>query len=159
MWPKSFVFLKGCTAYRFINPANGLNAPLITGSEPGTGDLFTCRAYHGGDIIPGKYNPQTGTCYVGHNGGEYAYKTDLEVLCSPHGANIHWISGPTSPPPNSIRGGRSNERETLFIVQCQLTLNGQPASLPGKYQRSAGAYTSYGGQELRCDSYYFLACS
>jgi hypothetical protein len=150
----------GCTTYRFMNPAKGqLNGPIITGAESDGTNLFTCRTYHGGDIIPGKYNMDTGTCYVGRGGGEHAYRTEVEVLCSPHGANLHWLSGPTTPPGNAIKGGRSNERETLYIVQCQLTINGQQVSFPGKYQASAGAYTTYGGQEIKCTSYYFLACS
>jgi hypothetical protein len=67
--------------------------------------------------------------------------------------------GAGTPPANALRGGRTNERETLYIARCALTVDGQTSTVPGKYQPSAGAYVSYGGAEYKCGSYEFVVCS
>jgi len=123
------------------------------------GDLLApCRAYHYGDIVPGKYNLRSGECHVAHNGGEHKYTgADVEVLCNPSNLNLQWVNA-GSPPGNALRGGRTNERETLYNIRCALEIDGQSATVPGKYQPSTGAYISHGGQEYKCGSYEFVTC-
>lgn len=150
----------GCLGYRYVNSNNQLNNPVPVGNEPGGDTLYSCRAYHQGDILPGKYNAGRRECHVTHTGGEHSKTGDhIEVLTNPNGANFQWVrSG--SLPGNAVPGGRSNERETLYVIRCELSVNGQTILQPGKYQQSAGgAYTGFGGQELRCGNFEFLVCA
>ncbi|KAG8227435.1 hypothetical protein J437_LFUL000444 [Ladona fulva] len=43
------------------------------GKEDGN-SLYVARAYHEGDLIPGKLNPKHGLCYISWGGMEYEKK-------------------------------------------------------------------------------------
>jgi len=149
----------GCLGYRYVNSNNQLNNPVQAGTDLNGDALYSCRAYHEGDILPGKYHPGRRECHVAWRGGEHS-KTGahIEVLTNPNGANFQWQQN-NALPGNAVRGGRSNERETLYVIRCELSVNGQSIWTPGKYQPSAGPYTSFGGQELRCGNFQFLVCA
>jgi hypothetical protein len=149
----------GCLGYRYVNKDRSPTNLVQAGNEFGGDALYSCRAYHEGNIIPGKYHAGRGECHVAWGGGEHSKRSDIEVLTNPNGANFQWVSS-GSLPSNAIRGGRTNERETLYVIRCQIN-NGENQStwMPGKFQPSAGPYTSYGGSEIRCTgAVEFLTC-
>ncbi|CAL8118412.1 unnamed protein product [Orchesella dallaii] len=150
---------QGCLGYRYVNINNNPNSLVPIGEEPNGDTLYSCRAYHQGDIVPGKYHAGRRECHVSHGGGEHSKTGDhIEVLTSPNGANLMWART-NSLPGNAIRGGRTNERETLYVIRCEINAGGRNVFMPGKYQPSAGPYTSYGGQEIRCTGTIdFLIC-
>lgn len=141
-----------------MNKNNNPTAIVPAGAEFNGETLYSCRAYHQGDIIPGKYHPR-GECHVAWGGQEFSKTSDIEVLTNPHGARFQWIAAPGALPPNAVRGGRTNERENIYVVQCQLQSADQISWFPGKYTVSAGGFTSYGGQEIRCGVMQFLVCN
>ncbi|ODM91124.1 Zinc metalloproteinase nas-7 [Orchesella cincta] len=104
---------QGCLGYRYVNINNNPTYLVQIGEEPYGDILYSCRAYHQGDIIPGKYHAGRKECYVAYNGGEHS-KTGahIEVLTSPNGAKLVWVRS-NQLPSNAIRGGRTNERETI----------------------------------------------
>jgi hypothetical protein len=148
----------GCQGYRYVNSNNPMNNPVPVGQEF-TGDtLYSCRAYHEGNIIPGKYHMGRKECHVAFGNGEHSKGTDVEVLTNPNGANFQWVSS-GSLPSNAVRGGRTNERETLYVIRCQIESGGQTTWMPGKFQPSTGPYTSYAGKEIRCTgAFEYLTC-
>lgn len=141
------------------------NDRLIFGGIDVTGEtLYPCRAYHNGDIIVGKGNPRSRTCHVGYGGLEHLIYEDFEFITNPQLANIFWIRRPVdgSFPANAIRGGRTSEREALYIGRCTLTLDdGRMTTIPGKIHRSAsaGMFVVFGGIEYVCYDFEILVCS
>lgn len=153
----------GCQGYRYVNLGFNNDPDYLVpfGEEPYGDQLYSCRAYHHGDIIPGKYHAGRKECYVAWNGQEHS-KTDsrIEVLTNPYNISLTWVTPQTNAtiPVNAIRGGRSNERVPLYAISCQVVLDGKTVWHPGKYHPSVGAYTSFGGSEIKCDTYEFILC-
>lgn len=140
------------------------NDRLVSGGIDITGEtLYPCRAYHNGDIIVGKGNPRSGTCYVGYGGLEHAISDDFEIITNPKNVNLNWIRRPEdgSFPENAIRGGRTSEREALYIGRCTLIFDGRMTTIPGKIHRSAsaGMYVVFGGREYVCYDFEILVCA
>ena len=125
--------------------------------------LYPCRAYHNGDIIPGKGDPVARACWVGHNGQEHEKRDNFEILTNPRNVGVQWVRKPSdgSFPGNAIPGGRSAEREPFYIGRCTIqTPDNHIATIPGKIHRSAsdGLYIVYGGVEYVCADYDILVC-
>lgn len=137
---------------------------LVTGGIDVTGEtLFPCRAYYSGDIIVGKGSPRSRTCNVGYGGLEYVIHENFEIITNPKNVNLYWIRRPEdgSFPVNAIRGGRTSEREALYIGRCTLVFEGRMTTIPGKIHRSAssGMYVVFGGREYVCYDYEILVCA
>jgi len=148
---------QGCQGYRYVNKNSGVSNAVPAGAEF-TGDtLYSCRAYHQGHIIPGKYHMR-GECHVSYGGGEQSKVDDVEVLTDPNNAGFRWVNE-VAVPRGAIRGGRTNERGDIFVIKCLLNSGGQVTWMPGKFENGR-AYTSYGGAEYVCPggSYEFLVC-
>lgn len=154
-----------CYSYRFrpmdlITP----NERFIFGGVDVTGEtLYPCRGYHNGDIIVGKGNPRQRVCYVGYGGLEHAIRDNFEILTNPQAGNFFWVRRPVdgSLPEYAVRGGRTAERETLYIGRCTLTFDGRVTTIPGKIQYSAsatGMFVTFGGREYVCYDFEILAC-
>lgn len=149
----------GCFGYRYVNSQGDLKNAVVAGNEDNGDVFYSCRAYHQGDIIPGKFHPGWGTCFVPYGGGEHSKRgAHIEVLTNPNGAKLQWVKS-SSLPSNAIRGGRTAERETLYVIRCALPSSKRNAWTPGKFQPSTGAYSSYGGGEARCNNFEFLVCN
>lgn len=149
---------KECLGYRYVNTKSEFKNPVVVGPDPNGEIMYTCRAYHEGDIIPGKYNSVNGECHVPWRGGEHRKTGEhVEVLTNPSRENLVWQESEEIPS-TAIRGGRTNERETLYVVRCEAKVNGESVWFPGKYQVSSGAYLSFGGVELRCGHFEYLVC-
>lgn len=136
----------------------------MSGGTDINGDtLYPCRGYYNGDIIIGKGNIKSRSCYVGYNGAEHKLTENFEILTNPKNVNINWKKLPDdgSFPSNAIRGGRSAEREPLYIGRCTVRFDGKITTIIGKIHRSAskGVYITYGGKEYRCSyGYDILVC-
>ncbi|CAG7828238.1 unnamed protein product [Allacma fusca] len=163
----SYYDCQGCYSYRFrakrLISYSANDRLVVAGKGVIDEDLYPCRAYHNGDIVPGK-GDSYGSCFVPYNGAEYYKSSNFEVLSNPKGVNLVWRQHPKgSPvPANAIRGGRTAERETLYIGRC--TFTDQKAkktmTIPGKYHPSASdqLYIPYGGGEYKCEPFDLLVC-
>ncbi|CAG7723568.1 unnamed protein product [Allacma fusca] len=126
----------GCYSYRFrpkrLISYSANDRLVVAGRGLNDENLYPCRAYHNGDILPG--------------------------------ANLVWRQHPKgSPvPANAIRGGRTAERETLYIGRCTFTdqQRRKTMTIPGKYHPSASdrLYIPYGGGEYTCEPFELLVC-
>lgn len=110
----------------------------------------------------GKGNVKLKSCHVPYNGGEHKLSDNFEILTNPMSVNINWKRRPAdgSFPANAIRGGRTAEREALYIGRCTLQFDGKTTTIIGKIHRSAsqGLYVPYGGSEYLCNDYDILVC-
>lgn len=124
--------------------------------------LYPCRGYYNGDIIVGKANPRSSVCYVSYGGLEHAVRENFEIITNPANVNLYWTERPDdgSFPANAIRGGRTAEREALYIGRCTLVFDGRQTTIPGKIHRSAsdGMFVAFGGREHVCYDYEILVC-
>lgn len=158
----------GCLSYRFRFPfmIDSSSRPVGGGYEPNGLTLYICRAYIRGDIVPGKavLRNNQWTCWVSYGGSEI-HMTDrekFEVLTNPKEVNLNWVRGDrNSYPPNAIAGGRTVHGETLYIVRCRATINGQNHLIPGKIHANhpQHMYYPYGFREHRCTDFDFLVCN
>lgn len=136
---------------------------VLGGSDVNGESLYPCRGYHNGDIIAGKANPQLSICYVGYGGLEHEIRDNFEIITNPQNVNLHWIRRPDdgSFPENAIRGGRTAEREALYIGRCTLVFQGRQTTIPGKIHRSAsidGMFVVFDGREHVCHDFEILVC-
>lgn len=136
---------------------------MVSGGTDISGStLYPCRGYYNGDIVVGKGNVKYHSCHVPYNGAEHKLTENFEILTNPKNVNINWKKRPTdeSFPSNALRGGRTAEREPLYIGRCTLQFDGKVTTLIGKIHRSAskGLYVSYGGGEYLCSDYDILVC-
>lgn len=161
----AFYGCEGCYSYRY-RPMNLVtsNDRLVFGGIDVTGELlYPCRAYYNGDIISGKGNPRSRYCYVGYGGLEIPVYENFEILTNPRNANLHWIRRPADGtfPENAMRGGRTSEREPLYIGRCTLVFEGRTTTIPGKIHRSASdsMYVTFGGREHVCHDFEILVCA
>ncbi|CAG7832488.1 unnamed protein product [Allacma fusca] len=157
----------GCYSYRFrarrLISYSANDRLVVAGTGLNNENLYPCRAYHNGDILPGKGD--SGSCHVSYNGAEYTETSNFEVLSNPKGANLVWrqYTKGSPIPDNAIQGGRTAERETLYIGRCTFTDQNQRKTMivPGKYHPSASdkLYIPYGGGEFQCEPFELLVCS
>ncbi|ODM59416.1 hypothetical protein Ocin01_20215 [Orchesella cincta] len=119
--------------YRYVNIDNNPNFLVPVGEETNGDTLYSCRTYHQGDIIPGKYHAGRRECHVSHGGAEHS-KTGahIEVLTSPNGTPLAWVRT-NELPANAIPGGRTNERENIYVIRCEISISGRGVFIPGKY--------------------------
>jgi len=78
-----------------------------------SGPIYSCRAWHEGDHIPGKLVPTLGTAYVPY-GGEEHKKDTYEVLC---GSGFSWVpcNSQVNLPPNAFEAGKTANGEILYV--------------------------------------------
>lgn len=86
---------------------------------------------------------------------------NFEIITNPKNVNLYWVKYDGSFPENAIRGGRTKEREALYIGRCSLVFEGRPTTIPGKIHRSAsnGMYVVFGGIEYVCYDFEILVCA
>ncbi|KAJ6648309.1 Zinc metalloproteinase nas-7 [Pseudolycoriella hygida] len=157
----------GCYSYRFRPMELITDDLLVVGGSDVNGELlYPCRGYHNGDIVVGRANLNERSCNVGYGGFEHVVRENFEIMTNPQDVNIHWIRRPEdgSFPENAIAGGRTAEREPLYIGRCTLTLEGagrRSTTIPGKIHRSAstGMYVVFEGREFVCHDFEILVCA
>lgn len=120
----------------------------VVGGEDHHGvPLYVGRALHDRSLIPGKINPNLGSCFVGWNGNEFE-KTEFEVLC---GINSIWVkcSG-ANIPSNAFPGGKTHNSEVLYIGRA----NHNGTLSVGSVQKSYSAcFVSYAEKEYEYKDY------
>ena len=144
-----------------IGYVNLADNPIQGGTDPSTGEPFyVCRAYVNGDIVVGKALLSIRTCWLPFHNGEHRETTNVEVLTNPNSANFKWVSNVNGLPPQAIKGGRTADREDLYIGRCTLTINGRTMTIPGKihWTASRNMYVSYELREYQCENYDVLVC-
>ncbi len=114
-------------------------------------------------MVIGKFVPGAGNdrCWLAFE-NEKEYKENFEVLTLPHGGNFKWAKRPDSSaiPSNAVKGGRTKDRETLYIGRCLVT-NGHGKSLiPGFVLESNGREIRIplDWKAQRCNDFEYLVC-
>ncbi len=113
-----------------------------------------------GDIVPGKarfISPTNAACWAPFKGREVGVTSGFETLTNPSGANMSWQKGGSNIPSNAIAGGRTADRETLYISRCRV--NG--LIIPGNVRENSPtkAYYSYNGAAAECTDFDILVCT
>ncbi|ODM59418.1 Zinc metalloproteinase nas-4 [Orchesella cincta] len=105
---------QGCLGYRYVNINNNPNSLVPIGEEANGDTLYSCRAYHQGDIVPGKYHAGRRECHVSHGGGEHS-KTGahIEVLTAPMVLILCVRHQPNLETPSEVEGQMKEKPCTL----------------------------------------------
>ncbi|XP_071448076.1 epidermal growth factor receptor-like [Hetaerina americana] len=84
---------------------------LLGGTDPKC-MLYVGRAWHEGELLPGKLCARYNNVYIAWNGGEYLYN-DYQVLT---GSNFEWvISSSTQIPACAVEGGKLKDGTPVYI--------------------------------------------
>lgn len=166
LWLINPFIISGCHSYRF-KPFSLItaNENLIWSGYDFNGDeIYICRGYYNGDIVVGNGIPKIRSCRISYNGREHTLTENFEFLTNPGNAEITWGENPKdgSVPANAIRGGRSAERETLYIGRAEVNYNGKTTVVVGKIHKSANSTAMYFpcvGREYTTEDYEFLICN
>ncbi|XP_046409155.1 uncharacterized protein LOC124174061 [Ischnura elegans] len=113
----------------------------VQGGDNPNRTLYVGRAYHEGELLPGKICREDEVCYVPLAGEEHA-KTDYEVLTG----NIYeWIPYQTRASlVNAVPGGKTSDGTTLYIGRTMY----ENTVTPGKvYPWTGLVYIGHGGLE------------
>lgn len=123
---------------------------VYAGHDTDSSTIFVCRAFHRGELIPGKAMPSRGVAYVSFAGEEIS-KVDFEVLV---GKGYHWVHARDGiVPPGAIAAGRTSSGELLFVGRTSYC----GSLTPGKVQPSHRClYIAFGGRERRIENYEIL---
>lgn len=98
----------------WVKTTNGeLPEGAVVGGSDLDCDLYIARANHEGELLPGKYVPSHGVCYISWDGAEHA-KDEFEILCGCK-AIWHQVNEEDAIPENALPGGRTADGETLFV--------------------------------------------
>lgn len=114
-------------------------------------DLIVARALHEGELLPGKFVPTHGVCYVSW-GGEEHRKDEFEVLC---GCKPNWVhvNEGVEIPLEALPGGRTIDGETLYIGRVE---HEGTVTLGKVHPSHNTCYIPYGGAELGFPEYEIL---
>ncbi|XP_059062984.1 uncharacterized protein LOC131855701 [Achroia grisella] len=134
--------------------ANMLTGRAVVGGHEGWdgSPLWVIRAWHSGDLIPGKFSVRHNTASIMYDSKEIPVQ-NIEVLCAkPH--NLRWVpASQGSIPPGAISGGRTATGETLYVGRARYQLS----VTPGKVHPSHGScYIGFAGAEVAVKMYDVL---
>ncbi|CAH0723719.1 unnamed protein product, partial [Brenthis ino] len=115
--------------------------------------LWIIRAYHKGDLVPGKLAIKHRAAFIPFSRRELPVH-NFEVLCAPSNM-VQWISANNGEvPPSAIIAGNTHTAEPLYIGRVYH----KGSITPGKVHPSHGCcYVSYGGTEVQYKQYEVLA--
>uniref|UniRef100_A0A1I8NTG7 Uncharacterized protein n=1 Tax=Stomoxys calcitrans TaxID=35570 RepID=A0A1I8NTG7_STOCA len=103
--------------------------------------IYVCRAFHNGDILPGKFVSGHGSAYVSY-GGQEIPKYSCEMLV---GDNYIWVPAINGFAPGAVEAGRTSDGEVLYVGRAHY--NGSLTC--GKIHRSHGClFIPFGGCEI-----------
>lgn len=126
---------------------------VIGGHEGWDGSpLWVIRAWHNGDLIPGKLSIRHNAASVMYDGKEIPVQ-NIEVLCA-RPDNLRWVPATNGNiPPGAIEGGRTMSGETLYVGRARHQLS----VTPGKVHPSHNScYIGFGGAEVAHKMYDVL---
>ena len=149
-----------CHSYRFRSPDRADNDLVTPGYDTDGSQLGVCRAYVDGVIVPGKYDPLDGKCYIPWRLKEQIVTKNFEVLTLPQPKYFSWEAVKNGQVPSSaVAGGRSKDGALLYIGRCLETLaTGKTVLLPG-YIRNGKISVPHDGKERNCINFEVLTCS
>ncbi|CAH2097253.1 unnamed protein product [Euphydryas editha] len=126
--------------------ANNLAGRAVVGGKEGWdgSPLWVIRAWHNGDLIPGKLSVRHNSASVMFNGKEIPVQ-NIEVLCAKPDS-LRWVpSSNGNVPPGAIVGGKTSSGETLYVGRARHQLS----ITPGKVHPSHNScYIGFGGAEI-----------
>ncbi|XP_037827878.1 uncharacterized protein LOC119615916 [Lucilia sericata] len=140
-----------CYAPSVTHPHN-IWVPAHPGTTPGNAvhaghdidmtTIYVCRAYHSGDLLPGKAIPGRSSAYVSYQGQEIQ-KSSYEMLVGEH---YIWAPAVNGFAVGAVEAGRTACGEPLYVGRAHY--NGSLTC--GKIQRSHNClYIPFGGREVR----------
>ncbi|XP_052752843.1 uncharacterized protein LOC128201118 [Galleria mellonella] len=134
--------------------ANMLTGRAVVGGHEGWdgSPLWVIRAWHNGDLIPGKLSVRHNAASIMYDGKEVPVQ-NIEVLCSKPD-NLRWVPGSNgSVPPGAIAGGRTASGETLYVGRARYQLSVTPGKVhPSHYS----CYIGFAGAEVAVKMYDVL---
>ncbi|XP_045780238.1 uncharacterized protein LOC123877483 [Maniola jurtina] len=134
--------------------ANNLTGKAVIGGHEGWdgSPLWVIRAWHNGDLLPGKLSVRHNAASVMYNGKEIPVQK-IDVLCAKP-ESLRWVPASNgSVPPGAIPGGRTSTGETLYVGRARHQLS----VTPGKIHPSHGScYIGFGGAEVAHKMYDVL---
>lgn len=134
--------------------ASTLTGKAVVGGHEGWdgSPLWVIRAWHNGDLIPGKLSIRHNAASIMYDGKEVP-KQNIEVLCAAP-ENLRWVPASNgNVPPGAIPGGRTTTGETLYVGRARYQLS----ITPGKVHPSHNAcYIGFAGQEVAHKMYDVL---
>ena len=155
----------GCYGYRFRNVKllSAYQRPVEAGYELDGSPFYICRVYHEGHLIIGKSRPDNQPkCWASFDGAENEYRERFEVMTDPYQSGFRWERRPDNGqiPGNAIKGGRTKDRETVYIARCLINQDQSQTLIPGFVLESNGreARVPYNGGTRRCQDFEFLVC-
>lgn len=114
--------------------------------------LWVIRAWHSGDLIPGKMSIRHTAATVVYDGKEVPVQ-NIEVLCSKP-ESLRWVPASSGTvPPGAIPGGHTASGETLYVGRARYQLS----VTPGKVHPSHNScYIGFAGNEVAHKMYDVL---
>lgn len=75
-------------------------------------------------------------------------------------ANFRWIRSTGSIPSGAIKGGRTKDRETIYVGRCKINVDNRDTLIPGFYLESKPGElrVPFGGGVRRCNDFEALVC-
>ncbi|CAH0697239.1 unnamed protein product [Spodoptera exigua] len=134
--------------------ASSLSGRAVVGGHEGWdgSPLWVIRAWHNGDLMPGKLSVRHNAASVVYAGKEISVQ-NIEVLCA-RPEDLRWIPASNgNVPPGAIPGGRTSSGETLYVGRARYQLS----VTPGKIHPSHNScYIAFAGQEVAHKMYDVL---
>lgn len=134
--------------------ANQLTGKAVVGGHEGWdgSPLWVIRAWHQGELIPGKLSVRHCSASITHDGKEIGVQ-NIEVLCAKP-ENLRWVPATNgNVPPGAITAGRTVDGESLYVGRAKYQLS----ITPGKIQPSKNCcYISFAGTEVSHKMYDVL---
>lgn len=134
--------------------ANTLTGRAVVGGHEGWdgSPLWVIRAWHAGDLIPGKLSIRHSSASIMFDGKEVPVQ-NIEVLCA-RPESLRWVPASNgSVPPGAIPGGRTESGETLYVGRARYQLS----ITPGKVHPSHhSCYIGFAGAEVAHKMYDVL---
>lgn len=134
--------------------ASHLTGKAVVGGHEGWdgSPLWVIRAWHNGDLIPGKFSIRHNAASIMYSGKEIGVQ-NIEVLVA-RPENLRWIPASNGNiPPGAIPGGRTSSGETLYVGRARHQLS----ITPGKVHPSHNScYISFAGSEVAYKIYDVL---
>ncbi|CAK1541157.1 unnamed protein product [Leptosia nina] len=134
--------------------AGHLSGKAVLGGHEGWdgSPLWVIRAWHDGDLIPGKLNVRHNSASIVYNGKEVPVQ-NVEVLCS-QPDSLRWVPASNgSVPPGAIQGGKSCNGEILYVGRARHQLSVTPGKVHPSHQC---CYIGFGGSEVSHKMYDVL---
>uniref|UniRef100_A0A1L8EIG8 Uncharacterized protein n=1 Tax=Haematobia irritans TaxID=7368 RepID=A0A1L8EIG8_HAEIR len=118
-------------------PAGAVHA----GHDCDMSTIYVCRAFHNGDLLPGKFVTGHNSAYISYEGQEMKMQ-NYEILVGEH---YIWVPAINGYAPGAVEAGRTATGEVLYVGRAHYS----GTLTCGKIHRSHGClYIPFGGCEI-----------